>query len=168
MQKYETLYQRERNALGAPSRHMQAFFKSRVPGGARVLDAGCGQGRDALYIARLGFSVVAVDTAATGIAQIREEAEHEGLDITAVVADISSYKPEGEFDVVLFDHALACMARDQRLKALRNYMGLLKNGGLLLIAEDKSTLPDLRQITKAAKYDVIKDKNGFLFLQKPE
>ena len=52
---------------------------------ATVLDSGCGQGRDALFIARKGHSVLVVETAQTGIEQMLEEAESEKLAVDGVM-----------------------------------------------------------------------------------
>ena len=43
------------------------------------------QGRDALFIARKGHSVLGVDTAQTGIEQMLEEAESEKLAVDGVM-----------------------------------------------------------------------------------
>ena len=50
------------------------------------------QGRDVLFIARKGHSVLGVDTAQTGIVQMLEEAESEKLAVDGVIADITNYE----------------------------------------------------------------------------
>ena len=54
--------------------------------------SGCGQGRDALFIAHKGHSVLGVDTAQTGIEQMLEEAESEKLAVDGVITDITNYE----------------------------------------------------------------------------
>ncbi|MEV0188574.1 class I SAM-dependent methyltransferase [Kitasatospora purpeofusca] len=49
-----------------------------LPPGARVLDLGCGAGRNAVHLASLGFEVDAVDLSATALAWARERAEAAG------------------------------------------------------------------------------------------
>jgi len=49
-----------------------------------VLDLGCGQGRDSLMIARNGHSVVGVDLSTTGVQQMVEIAQKEGIEIDNV------------------------------------------------------------------------------------
>ena len=71
---YEKLYQVERQALGEPTKAFVSFFKSLTPNTLTVLDAGCGQGRDALFIARLGHQVTGIDISPTGIKQLLEDA----------------------------------------------------------------------------------------------
>ncbi len=63
-----TLAWYERNAAafaadtaGVDLGHLYAPFLGRVPGGGRVLDAGCGSGRDAAAFAARGYRVVATE-----------------------------------------------------------------------------------------------------------
>ncbi|WP_409070426.1 class I SAM-dependent methyltransferase [Aliifodinibius sp. S!AR15-10] len=44
------------------------------------MDFGCGQGRDALFIARMGHRVLGVDISKTGISQMLDEANRENID----------------------------------------------------------------------------------------
>ena len=52
-----------------------------------VLDAGCGTGENALYLASLGLSVLGVDVAETALAIAREKAESRGIEVEFAAAD---------------------------------------------------------------------------------
>ncbi|MBV9195044.1 MAG: class I SAM-dependent methyltransferase [Solirubrobacterales bacterium] len=52
-----------------------------------VLDAGCGTGENALYVASLGLRVLGVDVAETALSIAREKAAARGIDADFVVAD---------------------------------------------------------------------------------
>ncbi len=52
-----------------------------------VLDAGCGTGENALYIASLGLPVLGVDVAETALAIARQNADARGIEIELAVAD---------------------------------------------------------------------------------
>jgi SAM-dependent methyltransferase len=56
----------------------------------RALDLACGSGRNALYLASLGWKVVAVDSSTAGVGILRERAAAAGLKIEAVVADLEA------------------------------------------------------------------------------
>ncbi|WP_304281088.1 bifunctional 2-polyprenyl-6-hydroxyphenol methylase/3-demethylubiquinol 3-O-methyltransferase UbiG [Caulobacter segnis] len=58
------------NARSAPSRNLDAFLK-RLPSGARVLELGCGDGRDSEAMLAQGFDVDATD----GVAAMATQAE---------------------------------------------------------------------------------------------
>ena len=72
---------------------LQREFARRLPKGGRVLDLGCGSGRDSLAFLRAGFSVDAVD----GSVQMVEAAS--GLTGLPVAhATFSDYEPKGPYD----------------------------------------------------------------------
>ncbi|WP_369346001.1 isochorismate synthase [Demequina iriomotensis] len=49
----------------------------------RALDAGCGEGADAVYLATLGWEVTAIDISPTAVSRGRERAERAGAEIAA-------------------------------------------------------------------------------------
>jgi SAM-dependent methyltransferase len=53
-----------------------------------ALDLACGTGRNALWLARQGWSVTAVDGSATAIEILRNRAERSGVTVDAQVADL--------------------------------------------------------------------------------
>jgi SAM-dependent methyltransferase len=67
-----------------------------------VLDAGCGVGETALYLAGLGHSVVGLDLSPTAIGRARARAAERGLDVEFEVADITSFTGyDGRFDAIV-------------------------------------------------------------------
>ena len=72
---------------------LQREFVRRLPKGGRVLDLGCGSGRDSLAFLKAGFEVDAVD----GSAQMVEAAsELTGLPVAHAL--FSDYEPKGPYD----------------------------------------------------------------------
>src|SRR5829696_6308438 len=67
----------------------------------RVLDLGCGQGVHAVYLARQGFSVVAVDFVPAALAAAKTRAEQAGVDVELRECDVVNYEAPSTFDVVL-------------------------------------------------------------------
>jgi SAM-dependent methyltransferase len=68
----------------------------------RVLDLGCGVGRHALHLARLGFETYAVDLAEAGLAELDRAAAAAGLTIATSPAPMTALPfPDGHFDYVL-------------------------------------------------------------------
>ncbi len=72
-----------------PNRFMAAVIQGRKPG--RALDVGMGQGRNSLYLARLGWDVTGVDISDKGVGLARAEAARLGLKINCVVSDIAAF-----------------------------------------------------------------------------
>lgn len=67
----------------------------------RALDLAAGEGRNAIWLAKLGWDVVAVDFASVGIDTGRRLAAHHDVEVEWVVDDVLSYRPDGRFDLVL-------------------------------------------------------------------
>lgn len=98
---YDKYYQTE-NLFGNAFPALIRFFSQRGRKG-KVLDLGCGQGRDAIPLARLGYTVTAVDKSKVGIEQLNEIAEKEGLKLTTSLSDIFLFDNFEAFDFILLD-----------------------------------------------------------------
>lgn len=166
--KYEKVYREKRHALGEPTKAFVDFFKTLGDSKLKVLDLGCGQGRDALFIARLGHSVTGVDISSTGVKQLLEDAKSEDLQIKAVVTDLSIYQPEGTFDVVVVDRTLHMLKEKERLEVLARIINHVAEQGYILIADEKKNLAVMRNFFVGSHnaWRTIKAEKGILFVQK--
>jgi SAM-dependent methyltransferase len=163
---YDRLYGETPDALGPPTQVFVDFFASYDRQGARILDLGCGQGRDALFIARAGHHVVGVDISPNGIRDLDAAARREGLPIEGIVADIIDYIPDGLFDVVLIDRTLHMLHQEPRNQVLARLLDHVADGGWLLIADEKSNIPDFeaRIAEHAATWKSALRDRGYLFV----
>lgn len=98
---YDKYYQTE-NLFGNPYPELIAFYSS-FPQKGKLLDVGCGQGRDAIALARLGYEVKGIDHSKVGIEQMNELAQKENLPLKGIVWDLFEYPDFGEFDFILLD-----------------------------------------------------------------
>jgi tellurite methyltransferase len=166
---YDKLYQEQPHVLGKPTQAFVDFFDTYDTQNANVLDVGCGQGRDALFIARLGHRVVGVDLSPTGIKQLLKDAKAENLKIEGIVADLREFTPEREFDVVVIDRTLHMLLdADVRLQALVRVCTCVVEGGYVLIADEKSNLPAMRTFFEkdSHSWETMLDQKGCLFVRK--
>ena len=66
----------------------------------KVLDIGCGEGKDAVYMAQKGYLVTAFDLTDNGIKKTKALAKERNVDINAYVDDINTFELKEKFDIV--------------------------------------------------------------------
>ncbi|MEO1289092.1 MAG: methyltransferase domain-containing protein, partial [Chloroflexota bacterium] len=141
---YEKIYAETRHALGKPTKAFVQFFNQYEKASAKVLDLGCGQGRDALFIARLGHHVTGVDLSPSGIEQLLEDAKAENLNIEGVVADLSTYELSGIYDLVLIDRTLHMLKPEERIHVLEQVAQATNDSSFVLIADERANMPSIK------------------------
>lgn len=101
-----------------------------------ILDLGCGEGRDALYLASLGYQVTAVDVSQAAIKKCREIARQKNLKVNWLRADVLelSEKLSQKFKRVLAIGILQMLVADHhRQKFLKSLYSVLEAGGAGLL-----------------------------------
>jgi SAM-dependent methyltransferase len=102
-------------------------------GHKKVLDIGCGYGRDTLYLARNGMEAMGIDTSEEGIRLAIELADKWEADAHFIHADVLSYPFEPEsYDMVIMAHAHHLLLAEDRIKLLQNIQNVLKKGGRVI------------------------------------
>lgn len=101
--------------------------------GRRALVVGCGFGRDAEFVATLGFDTVAFDISATAIQGARGRFPESTVDYT--VADVLAPPAAwtGAFDFVLESITVQSMPLSVRATAIGRIAGMIAPGGQLLV-----------------------------------
>ncbi|MFE9333252.1 class I SAM-dependent methyltransferase [Streptomyces sp. NPDC006925] len=107
-----------------------------------VLDLGCGDGGDAVWLARQGWRVTALDISAVAVRRLAGLAHAHGLAdrVTAERHDLGDPFPPGRFDLVCahYLHTPLGLDRDAVLRAAAHALRL---GGRLLVVDHGSTAP---------------------------
>ena len=100
---YEKCYDQEEYYWGlepAPFLRDLLEIAGKNPAELKVLDIGCGEGKDAVYMAQQGCDVSAFDITQSGIRKTKLLAEKRGVKINAFVADINDFEISDKFDIV--------------------------------------------------------------------
>jgi tellurite methyltransferase len=105
---WENMYRiGERGSEEHPTALLVETAQERSPGTA--LDLACGTGRNALYLAEIGWQVIAIDGSASAVDEVKKRAASRELNVIAEVADLTSPTlslPEDAFDLVVIAYYL--------------------------------------------------------------
>jgi tellurite methyltransferase len=96
----------------------------------RLLDIGCGEGRNAVFFARNGYHVSAFDRSPVGVEKTQRLANDAGVPIEAFVADLASYRPSEPFDVFFSSGVLHYLPPELHSEVLASYREATAPGGL--------------------------------------
>ncbi|MCX5416857.1 cyclopropane-fatty-acyl-phospholipid synthase family protein [Streptomyces sp. NBC_00059] len=100
----------------------------------RALDLGCGEGADAVWLARQGWTVTATDISRVALGRAAGHASDAGVEdrIDWQWHDLGASFPDGEFDLVSaqFLHSMGDLPREE---ILRRAASAVAPGGVLLI-----------------------------------
>lgn len=140
----------EKLASRPPNASLLAETADLEPGVA--LDAGCGHGSEALWLAASGWQVTAVDFSATALEYGRTSAEAAGVDVAGRIewleVDLGSWAPpSGRFDLVscLYVHVAGSVA-----DLVRRLGDAVAPGGTLLMVGHRPVDPATGALTPAA------------------
>jgi SAM-dependent methyltransferase len=115
---------------GKPNAALVSEISSLSPG--RALDLGCGEGADAVWLARQGWRVTAVDISGVALARAAEHAADAGVTVDWQKHDLSESFPVGEWDLVSAQF-LHFWKEFDREKILRRAAAAVAPGGVLVI-----------------------------------
>lgn len=112
-----------------------------LPLRSTVIDLGCGQGRNAIYLARRGLDVTAVDKSEEGIRALKNTADYEGLKIKAFVTDISNpgLVDDIKYDGVICMYVFQDISPDRIQKTLNFMKSRTSSRGYVAIAFSQRT-----------------------------
>lgn len=114
---------------GHPNGRLVAEVADLTPG--QALDVGSGEGADAIWLAKRGWTVTAIDVSGLAVGRAREAAERAGVHVDWMVGDVlQTTFPARSFDLVSLQYpALAKVSGEQ---AVRTLLATVSAGGLLL------------------------------------
>lgn len=154
------------STLGIDVSHLYSEFLPMLPPRGRILDAGCGSGRDAAYFKGLGYSVTAFDIS-PALAAIAGQV----LGEVVRVMDFAQIDYESEFDGIWACSSLLHIPSAKMNGILSRITSALKPSGVLYLSFKYGTAETLRNGRFFNDYDEKKlndllEKHQDLFLSK--
>ena len=137
---WDNVYGQDAPPLTGPPSEILTRAAKLIPAG-QALDFGMGMGRNAQYLASLGWDVTGVDISGTAVRKVGEAAAAKGLKVKAIRADLREWDlGENRWDLIVAAnmHTLLVEQADRIIRAL-------KPGGLLVV---EGFHADVRQATK--------------------
>jgi SAM-dependent methyltransferase len=131
---WDERFSRPGYAYGTEPNDFLAEKASEIPAG-RVLSLAEGEGRNAVYLAGLGYQVVGVDSSSVGLEKARRLAAERGLEIETIHADLGNVEqfevqPDSwEGIVSIFCH----LPVELRRQIHRQVVAGLRPGGVLIL-----------------------------------
>ena len=119
-----------------PNPHLVREVRGLTPGTA--LDAGCGEGAEAIWLASRGWRVTGADISSAALARAAERAAAASAPVQWVEADLSVWEPGRLFDLVTTHYAHPAIPQ---LAFYRRISDWVSPGGTLLIVGHLQT-PD--------------------------
>ncbi|SRR6266487_189924 len=113
----------------APSRFARGLL-ALVPRRGRILDLGCGEGRDSVYFAEQGFAVTGVDASAAGLEKADKLAAERGVKVKWLCRSMLDLPVAGRFDLVYSCGSIHHVPKEGRSRLFRRLKKLTKPGGV--------------------------------------
>jgi len=132
--KWQSFYEDRQRAcpffVDVPDENLVRWVESGVLPHGAAIDLGCGQGRNAVYLARQGWRVQAVDFSASAVAWARERVAASAVDVTVMRSSVFGLPASlGHFDLVYDGGCFHHVAPHRRQAYVEVVAGLLRPGG---------------------------------------
>lgn len=130
---WDKRYAQASYVFGVEPNAFLASQSARLIPGARALAVADGEGRNGVWLAQKGLSVLSIDSSPVALAKARRLADERGVTLTFEQADLETWSwPEGAFDLVAAIF-IQFAPPDLRSRIFANLGRALKPGGLLLL-----------------------------------
>jgi tellurite methyltransferase len=132
MNKYEELYKQDEYYWGfKPSPTCLKVLTAMPPTRRlKLLDIGCGEGRNAVFFAHNGYEVTAFDLAQSGVDKTKRLAERVAVHVEVFRADINEYRLAETFDILFSVGVLHYVPKELRQELFDNYKAFTSDNGI--------------------------------------
>lgn len=129
---YDEKYQSEGRFWGEQPNSLAYKVLEILPPGdsTRLLEIGCGEGRDLVFFARNGYVVTGFDLSIEGVRKTEQWAGELNLSADVFQASLNEYRLQDQFDVVYSSGTLQYISPELREEIITNYKEFTNPGGI--------------------------------------
>jgi tellurite methyltransferase len=169
---FNKAYQQEKYYWGEqPSKFVNIILKYITKG--KALDLGAGEGRNAIFLAKKGFDVTAVDISQVGLDKIYDWSNKLGLTVETELADLKAFRIRDFYDLIISNATFHFLAKTHVRKIISQMKQQTKIGGINGISafnkDNEIWMPYLFQKGELSKlyhdWDILETKD-FTFSDK--
>jgi tellurite methyltransferase len=99
----------------------------------KLLDIGCGEGKDAVFFARCGYNVSAFDISEAGLEKTKRLAERANVHVKTFQANLCDYRLDENYDVIYSSGVLHYIKPELRDKIMENYKTHVNSKGIVAL-----------------------------------
>lgn len=131
----------------------------------KVIDIGCGEGKDAVFLARNGYDVTAFDASEQGLSKARELADTYGVKVDFFKADVRDFRLEADYDIIFSSGVFHYIPLELRENVVNNLKAHTTTNGINVVNVfvEKPFIP-LPPDTEKGEFVVDSWKSGELFM----
>ncbi len=144
----------------APSAKLVQHLFTHVPRNGFILDLGCGEGRNSLYLSQVGYNIIGIDLSFKAASVMKNNFFEESLKGLVLTGDarLLPFK-SNSLDGILAHHLFDHLDKNGFDQAISECLRILKPGGVLLLTMDSFS-------EAASDQSVISKDDGSLFFIK--
>ena len=143
MDNFDAAYRSTPDYFGAEPEASLVRFADLLDLSQPVLDVGCGQGRNTVFLARRGFSVDALDPSPVAVEQVGSLAEEKGLSVRTIRGTFKDLKNDDRrYGGILLFGLIPLLSRSEIAELVPFVMSRLGSGGFLFVTAFGTWDPD--------------------------
>ena len=128
------------NTFGKPSAEIIRLAHT-LADGSSVLDMGCGEGRNAVFLAEAGLQVDAIDISEAGIAKLMKIAADRNVEVNAWIESMTAFQFARNYDLIVCHGVLHLLDRDEWQQLIPRIKQSTNPGGVNVIAVFTDEIP---------------------------
>ncbi len=101
--------------------------------GSKILDLGCGEGRNTIFLAQEGFDLTAIDISKVAVDQMNHKLKQLGFNVEGSVCSIQDYDFNSKYDAIISTTVIHLLSKEDQIKCIENMQINTKHNGFNLI-----------------------------------